>query len=88
MKKIFFTILFFLQSPLSLLSLLLIRFYKIVLSPYFGNNSRFTPTCSTYTYESIKRFGFFKGGWLGFIRILKCNPWGGSGLDEVPKVKD
>ncbi len=87
MKKKIFVILFFLQIPFSLFALLLIKLYKIILSPYFGNNCRFTPTCSTYTYQSIKRFGFIKGGWLGFIRILKCNPWGGSGLDEVPQEK-
>ena len=64
--------------------LMLIRFYKAVLSPYMGRNCRFTPTCSTYTYEAIEKYGILKGGWLGLRRILRCHPWGGSGYDPVP----
>ena len=65
-------------------ALMLIKFYKAVLSPYMGRNCRFTPTCSTYTYEAIEKYGIHKGGWLGLKRILRCHPWGGSGYDPVP----
>ncbi len=64
--------------------LLLIKFYKVALSPYMGGSCRFTPTCSTYAYEAIEKYGILKGGWLAFKRILRCNPWGGSGYDPVP----
>lgn len=44
---------------------------------------RFQPTCSEYTYQSIDRFGVAKGGWQGFKRILRCNPWSEGGWDPV-----
>lgn len=44
---------------------------------------RFHPTCSEYTYEAIDRYGFFKGSFLGFKRILRCNPWSKGGYDPV-----
>lgn len=64
--------------------LLLIKIYQIFLSPLFPSSCRFTPTCSHYTYEALKKHGIFKGGWLGIKRISKCHPWGGSGHDPVP----
>ena len=64
--------------------ILLIRIYQITLSPWIGNSCRYTPTCSNYGIEAIRKYGFFKGGWLTFKRILSCNPWGGSGYDPVP----
>ena len=64
--------------------ILLIRLYQITLSPFIGKSCRYTPTCSNYGIEAIRKYGFFKGGWLTFKRILSCNPWGGSGYDPVP----
>jgi len=64
--------------------LMLIKGYKLLLSPFMGRSCRFEPTCSTYTYEAIEKYGILIGGWLGFKRILRCNPWGGSGYDPVP----
>ena len=64
--------------------ILLIRIYQITLSPWLGKSCRYTPTCSNYGIEAIRKYGFFKGGWLTFKRILSCNPWGGSGYDPVP----
>lgn len=46
---------------------------------------RFTPTCSSYALEAIETYGAFKGSILSVKRILRCNPWGGSGYDPVPK---
>ena len=45
---------------------------------------RFTPTCSTYAIQAIRKHGPFKGLALAVWRILRCNPWGGSGYDPVP----
>ena len=67
----------------SLPFLALIRLYKLFLSPYMGRQCRFTPTCSTYALEAISKYGIIKGGWLSIRRILRCNPWGGSGYDPV-----
>ena len=62
----------------------LIRIYQIFLSPWMGRECRFYPTCSRYSIEAIERFGFFKGSWLMIARIVRCNPFGGSGVDPVP----
>jgi hypothetical protein len=42
------------------------------------------PSCSEYTDEAIQTHGFWAGGWMGFARICRCNPWGGSGYDPIP----
>ncbi|WP_295338814.1 membrane protein insertion efficiency factor YidD [Flavobacterium sp.] len=67
--------------------LLLIWFYKIVISPLFPATCRFHPTCSTYFIEALKIHGLFYGSYLGFKRILSCHPWGKSGYDPVPEKK-
>lgn len=66
-----------------------IRLYQIFISPVIGGNRscRFTPTCSAYTIDAIKEFGIIKGIFLGFYRILRCNPWGGHGYDPVKNCK-
>lgn len=65
----------------------LIALYKLLLSPYFGTQCRFYPTCSTYAQEAIEQHGSWHGGWLAFKRILKCGPWHPGGIDEVPPKK-
>lgn len=63
----------------------LIKFYQICLSPLKGGPTcRFTPTCSQYALEALRKYGLFKGGWLALKRIARCHPWGGSGYDPVP----
>ena len=64
--------------------LLLIRIYQVLLSPLLGASCRFTPTCSQYGVEAIRKHGPFTGGWLTLKRIARCNPWGGHGHDPVP----
>ena len=64
--------------------LLLVWFYKIVISPLMPATCRFQPTCSTYMIESLKKHGPFYGLFLGLKRIGRCHPWGGSGYDPVP----
>ena len=70
----------------------IIKFYQYVLSPYFGNNCRYLPTCSEYFIESIKEFGFLKGSFLGLKRILSCHPikvlGGGKGFDPIKKKRN
>ncbi|MFA7444580.1 MAG: membrane protein insertion efficiency factor YidD [Flavobacteriaceae bacterium] len=62
----------------------LIRFYQIVISPVLPASCRYSPTCSHYTLEALKKHGLFKGGRLALKRIFSCHPWGGSGYDPVP----
>ena len=67
----------------------LIKFYKYFISPIFGQNCRFLPTCSEYFIECLKVHGTTKGLYLGIKRMGKCHPikilGGNSGLDLVPK---
>jgi putative membrane protein insertion efficiency factor len=65
----------------------LIKFYQIVISPILPNSCRYYPTCSNYAIEALKIHGLLKGSWLAIKRILRCNPWGGSGYDPVPPKK-
>ena len=64
--------------------ILLIKIYQLLISPLFPSSCRYTPTCSHYTAEALKKYGIIKGGWLGIKRISRCHPWGGSGYDPVP----
>jgi len=64
--------------------LLLIRFYQTAISPYTPAACRYTPTCSHYAAEALKKHGLFRGGWLAIKRISSCHPFGGSGYDPVP----
>ena len=64
--------------------LLPIRFYRIFISPLTPSSCRFTPTCSEYAVQAVKKHGPFKGSWLAIKRIARCHPWGGHGYDPVP----
>lgn len=62
----------------------LIWFYRHGISPFTPPSCRYTPTCSQYAAEAVRRYGPFKGGWLTLKRLARCHPWGGSGYDPVP----
>lgn len=64
-----------------------IYFYRGVISPILPPSCRYTPTCSRYAIEAIKKHGPFVGFYLSAKRIISCNPWGGSGYDPVPEPK-
>lgn len=64
--------------------ILLVRFYQVCISPLKPPTCRFTPTCSAYAIEALKKHGPIKGLYLAVKRILRCHPWGGSGYDPVP----
>jgi putative membrane protein insertion efficiency factor len=74
---------FITQLPANIL-ILFVRIYQYTLSPFIGRSCRYTPTCSQYSIDALKKYGAFKGGWMGLKRIVSCNPWGGSGYDPVP----
>lgn len=61
-----------------------VLFYRAAISPMFPSCCRFTPTCSEYALEALRKHGAVKGGMLALKRIMRCHPWGGSGYDPVP----
>lgn len=61
-----------------------IQFYRAAISPHTPPSCRFTPTCSQYAIEALRKHGPLKGLWLTLKRISRCHPWGGSGYDPVP----
>ncbi|HEX6429156.1 MAG TPA: membrane protein insertion efficiency factor YidD [Niastella sp.] len=69
---------------LSLPFIALIKLYQWIISPILGPKCRFTPTCSQYAIEALKKHGVFKGLWLTIKRLGRCHPWGGHGYDPVP----
>ena len=74
---------------LTIILISLIKFYKLFISPYLGNNCRYMPTCSEYFMESLEEHGVLKGSLKGTKRILSCHPirflGGGEGFDPVKK---
>lgn len=61
-----------------------IRFYQRYISPQLGLNCRFTPTCSAYAVDAIRRYGPLRGGWLAVKRVGRCHPYARGGVDPVP----
>ena len=72
------------RNVIEFVVLLPVYFYRYAISPLTPPSCRYTPTCSAYAIEAVKKHGVLKGGWLAAKRILSCNPLGGSGYDPVP----
>jgi putative membrane protein insertion efficiency factor len=68
----------------SYLGILIIKLYQWFISPFFPPACRYTPTCSQYGIEAMKKHGLIKGSFLTLKRISRCHPGGGSGYDPVP----
>ena len=66
-----------------LLALVLLRTYKLLISPLLPPACRFWPTCSRYAYEAIERYGVCQGGWLTLCRLARCHPFHPGGYDPV-----
>ncbi|MEI7963867.1 MAG: membrane protein insertion efficiency factor YidD [Chitinophagaceae bacterium] len=69
---------------LSMPFILLIKLYQWIISPWLGQKCRYTPTCSQYGIEALKKYGPIKGLWLTIKRVSTCHPWGGQGYDPLP----
>lgn len=81
------------MNPVQFFLLALVKLYQWFLSPLknalFGatGRCRFTPSCSTYAFEAIRRHGVVRGMWLAARRLLRCHPWGEFGPDPVPPAR-
>ncbi|QWD14317.1 membrane protein insertion efficiency factor YidD [Polynucleobacter paneuropaeus] len=73
------------MRPLNALAIKLLRLYQISLSPYFGAQCKYFPSCSQYACDCFKHYGFFKSARLSVWRILRCNPWSRGGHDPAVK---
>lgn len=62
----------------------MIRVYQTLISPYTPASCRYSPTCSAYALQALRKHGLARGGWLALKRIFSCHPWGGKGYDPVP----
>lgn len=63
--------------------ILLIKFYRMFISPLKPPSCRYIPTCSEYTLIAVEKYGAFRGGWMGVKRILRCHPFHKGGYDPV-----
>lgn len=63
----------------------LVKLYQYGIAPILGMNCRHLPSCSEYAEEAITRHGLWAGSWMALARLLRCHPWGTSGLDFVPQ---
>jgi uncharacterized protein len=61
-----------------------VKLYQYTLGQILPNSCRYTPSCSQYAIEALKKHGPLKGGRLAMKRLLSCHPWGGHGYDPVP----
>ena len=63
-------------------------FFAKPFAAIFGVRCRFTPTCSCYAQEALRRFGFFKGIAIAAKRFSRCHPWGDCGFDPVTPTEN
>ena len=73
------------MNILTIILIKLIKGYKYLISPLIGDSCRYLPTCSEYSIDALKTFGFFRGLSLSIKRILSCHPWADGGFDPVKK---
>ena len=70
------------------LAVLLLRIYRAVVSPLYGDVCRFYPSCSSYALQSIQQHGLLIGMTLGIRRLVRCHPWAAGGIDDVKSSKN
>jgi putative membrane protein insertion efficiency factor len=69
-------------------AVLLLRAYRVVISPLYGDVCRYYPSCSSYTLQAIQQRGLSVGTGLGILRIARCHPWAAGGIDDVRPAKN
>jgi uncharacterized protein len=84
LKDALFTLINFISLVIRSILIGLVSIYKYTVSPILPMACRYTPTCSEYAMQALKKHGVLKGLYLATKRILSCNPWGGHGYDPVP----
>jgi putative membrane protein insertion efficiency factor len=62
----------------------ILRAYRAVISPLYGDVCRYYPSCSHYALQAIQQYGVIRGVVMGSVRIARCHPWAEGGVDDVP----
>jgi putative membrane protein insertion efficiency factor len=62
----------------------LLRVYRAIVSPLYGDVCRYYPSCSAYGLTAVQEHGVLKGGWMTARRLARCHPWAAGGIDDVP----
>lgn len=65
-------------------AVVVLRAYRAVISPLYGDVCRYYPSCSAYALQAIQQYGVIVGSVLGVRRIIRCHPWAAGGVDDVP----
>lgn len=73
------------RAVISKLLVTLIKAYRLVLSPWLGQQCRFHPTCSQFALQAVEQHGPYRGSWLAVKRLASCHPWHEGGIDHVPE---
>jgi uncharacterized protein len=63
----------------------LLRAYRLLISPIYGQVCRYYPSCSAYALEAVTEYGALRGSWLAVRRVARCHPWAPGGYDPVPR---
>lgn len=66
----------------------LLRAYRALISPLYGQVCRYYPSCSAYALEAVRVHGSIRGSWLAVRRVARCHPWAAGGVDHVPPPRD
>ena len=64
---------------------IILRAYRAVISPLYGDVCRYYPSCSSYALQAIQQYGVVRGVFMGSLRIARCHPWAAGGVDDVPR---
>ena len=71
------------QAPQNLL-IALLKLYRTIVSPLYGDVCRYFPSCSAYALEAVTVHGAVRGLGLSVMRLLRCHPWAAGGIDRIP----